>query len=178
MSIRLQTIEPILASWHELGNRFSGRHAEIHWTDIATMAAVVVGGLGLVVGLYVMQLRQQRRVESNLPAHLFQDLCQLHDLSWKERRLLTRLAQSLGLKIAAELFVSPQLFDPEQLPIELASHESTFQKIADKLFAGFEEPVPTMTVVSQPARDSAPSSPVMPILTLPGRTESSATELA
>ena len=81
MNMRFPTFEPLLAAWSDLGSRFSGRHAEIHWGDIATLVGVIVGGLGFVAVLYVMQRRQQQRAISNEPVHLFQDLCQAHDLS-------------------------------------------------------------------------------------------------
>lgn len=149
------TLEPVLAAWSDLGNRFSGRHAELHWADIATMLGVVVGGLGFVAVLYVLQLRQQRRAISNEPVHLFQDLCAVHDLGWKERRLLMKLAQGLDLNIPAILFVSPHLFDPEQLPPELSTHEMTLQRIADKIFAGLEEPTQTSSPPTTDVRQGA-----------------------
>ncbi len=179
MSFTIPHVEPLLAAWSDLGNRFSGRHAELHWTDIVTMLAVVVGGLGFVAALYLLQLRQQRRAVSNEPVHLFQDLCQIHELSWKQRRLLTRLARAQGVNFAAELFVSPHLFDPEQLPSELVAHEVTLQKIADRLFAGLEEPIPAASWLESDLGDSVleASSPVLAHFgALSGASESSPVE--
>lgn len=139
----LAFLQPLLGAWSDLGNRFSGRHAELHWSDIATLVGVIGGGLLLVAALYLLQRYQQRRAFSNEPRHLFQDLCRLHDLSRRERRLLSRLATACELPIPAALFVSPQYFEPEALPQELAAHEVSIRKIATKLFLGLAEPLPT-----------------------------------
>lgn len=136
-------LQPLLGAWSDLGNRFSGRNAELHWSDIVTLVGVVGGGLLLVAALYLLQRYQQRRAFSNEPRHLFQDLCRLHDLSRKERRLLSRLATACKLPIPAALFVSPQYFEPEAMPQELAAHEVAIRKIATKLFVGLAEPLPT-----------------------------------
>jgi hypothetical protein len=160
------SIEPLVAAWRDLGNHFSGRHAEFKMSDALTLGGILLAGATLVLLMIWMQRRQMRRERSNHPVHLFQDLCHAHGLSWRQRRLLECLADELELSPRAAVFVRPDLFTPQELPESLQSYRHAFGELRERLFADLEEPeIPVATRL--PHLEEAPATVAPLPLTLP-----------
>lgn len=151
--------QPILAAWRDLGNQFSGHHAQFKWSDAVSLVGILLAGVALVLLMIWLQRRQLRRERSNHPAHLFQDLCRAHALSWRQRWLLRRLAEELDLKLRAVMFVRPDLFAGSSLPESLAPYHHAYEELRNKLFAGLEEP-PASSATS-PGSRPATSTPIV-----------------
>jgi hypothetical protein len=149
--------EPLLAAWRDLGNHFSGRHAQFKLADALTLGAIVIAGAALIALMLWWQKRLLRRERSNQPLHLFQDLCHAHSLSWWQRRLIERLAQQRDITPRASLFVRPDLFAPQELPDALQSYRHAYAELRERLFADLHEPdVVPESLVPMPTPGPAP----------------------
>lgn len=78
---------------------------------VASVVAITTAAAWLIARL----LRRRERRALNSPAELFAELAAAHGLRYRERQLLTRLAQHHNLQQPATLFVEPALWSPEQL---------------------------------------------------------------
>jgi hypothetical protein len=71
----------------------------------AVLAVVLAAGGGLALWLTIRKTARQG------PAALFGELCQAHQLTFADRRLLRHLAHARHLPDPSRLFVEPQLFE-------------------------------------------------------------------
>ena len=126
--------------WEHLGDRFSGKNAQIQTSELWALAAIGVGAALLIWLLVGLQRLRDRRLKSNHPQHLFQDLCAAHRLRYGDRHRLHLLAFAHQLESPAVVFVRPDLFQKSLLPKELQSEAAEYGRLAKKLFAGLEEP--------------------------------------
>jgi hypothetical protein len=92
--------------------------------------AVLVAAIWLIT-LY-LKMRKARRADS--PHVLFGELCRAQGLDWSSRQLLSALARVHRLQNTAQLFVDPQLFDPQNIG-NLASRRVEIITLRDRLFA-------------------------------------------
>jgi len=125
--------------WSRLGDRFSGKNAQFSSTDWAMLVGVALLAGGFIWGLRWIQQVQAGRRTSNQPRHLFDDLCTAHRLTWRERRMLRKLATEAGFEIPAQLFLSPDCFEDSKLSSECGLAPAALSELQDKLFAGLEE---------------------------------------
>lgn len=143
-------------NWTSLGDRFTGRHAQFTPWDWVTLLAIITSVAGVVWMMTVYQRRQNLRLSSNRPNHLFEDLCIAHRLSFRDRRLLQALAQELELETGAVLFVRPDYFETDRLPAALRRYEIQVERLSERLFQGLEEPTATPPM---PPTKEAPHPP-------------------
>ena len=122
------------ANWERMGDRFSGKHAELNVSDILTL-------LGLVACLALILLMLHRfsggsggRLGGNSRARLFGELCRAHGLGFAARRLLKRLAASRGLESPAMVFVAPGCFNTVDLATELKPSLNEVERLRARLF--------------------------------------------
>jgi len=111
-----------------------GSEAEVDWGGLATVVLLLVSAV-LVVAYTVRAVQACSERWHHSPARLFGELCQAHGLSRSERRLLQRLARSLGLPQAAALFLEPERFEPRHLTPALAPYATQLQAVRQRLFA-------------------------------------------
>jgi len=98
---------------------------------------VAVGALVIIsVAWIIMRLvaRRERRV-SHSPWCLFKELCMAHELSLRERQLLTRLAQQHRLEQPTALFVEPTWWEPQRLGPAWSKCHSELDRLRKRLFA-------------------------------------------
>ncbi len=69
------------------------------------------------------------------PAALFSSLCEVHGLTWSDRRLLCRLAQWRGLADPGRLFVEPRYFEGSLADSPLGSQAERLAALRQQLFA-------------------------------------------
>ena len=103
--------------------------------DFVHMLLVVAGILALLLILsYIINYWQRRRGYDS-PLGLFLSLCRAHNLKWKERWLLWRLARLESIADPARLFLEPQWFVSSHLPEAFQQQASQLKSIRDRLFA-------------------------------------------
>ena len=97
-----------------------------------SMAAIVLAGILLI--LLRTQRRQQGNFTSNSSSRLFGELCQAHELSPGERRMLKRLARTRSLSNPALLFVEPRFFNGRTLPKDSRIDMAEIERLRNQLF--------------------------------------------
>ena len=101
---------------------------------------ILVGAITALVALIIVVLfrdsrGQPRHFVSTNAGQLFRELCRAHGIDRANRRLLKRLAAARGLASPALVFVEPKHFDPSDLPANLQSSASDFERLRSQLFA-------------------------------------------
>ncbi|MGQ9605809.1 MAG: hypothetical protein ACUVTW_06375 [Thermogutta sp.] len=99
--------------------------ASILWTAAALIAAIVAAAVILKI---VQIARTRKPYRSN--GLLFLSLCRAHQLSWRESIRLWRLAKRNGLRPAALVFLSPEVFAQP----ETAGDWELSERLAERLF--------------------------------------------
>ena len=107
-------------NWERLGDRFSGDAAEVNYQELGMLLAVAVGGALVIWLLRSVARWQEGRSRHPNPRRLFRDLSRVHRLNRWERRVLRALADAVGLRQPAEVFVRPDAFRVNPLPAEAA----------------------------------------------------------
>ena len=118
-----------------LGGNFRGPGARVDGGDMLMIAMLVLGAVGVIVLLSVLLRLQERRNRCNNPQKLFRDICRLHELDRKSRKLLTQLARHQDLEHPARLFLEPARFNPENVGAELGQHQREFDTLRGRLFS-------------------------------------------
>lgn len=104
------------------------------WDRVAMVAA---GAIAIItVAWIIMRLvaRRERRV-SHSPWCLFKELCMAHELSLRERQLMTRLAQHHRLEHPTALFVEPTWWEPQRLGPAWSKCLTELERLRKRLFA-------------------------------------------
>jgi len=149
-------------TWERLGDRFSGRNAEVQWADLFSVGAVVCGAILFFFLLRWLHGLQEARRKSNDPRHLFNDLCSAHQVGYADRHRLYLLASAYDLASPGVLFVRPDYFRSGQLPEELFEDAEPLEELAKRLFAGLKEPANLSE--EPPAKpDQATAAPVLSV---------------
>ncbi|MCC7474728.1 MAG: hypothetical protein IT425_04990 [Pirellulales bacterium] len=99
-------------------------------------AAASLAGSAATLAWFVFH-RHLAAFTHDSPTLLFLDLCRLHEIELKHRRLLKRMASARGIR-PADLFVEPAYFSTTDMPPKLAEAASDFQQLRDAIF--FAEP--------------------------------------
>mgnify|MGYP005838897987 FL=1 len=123
----VQTRFPLEQLRHEFQRRGSRPVdvTSILWTAAALIAVIVAAAAILKI---VEIARTRKPYRSN--ALLFLSLCRAHKLSWRESIGLWRLAKRNGLRPAALVFLSPEVF----ARLETAGDWEISERLADRLF--------------------------------------------
>jgi len=104
------------------------------WDRVGMVAA---GAIAIItVAWIVMRLvaRRERRV-SHSPWCLFKELCAAHELTHRERQLVTRLAQQHRLEQPTALFVEPTWWEPQRLGPAWLKCLTELERLRKRLFA-------------------------------------------
>lgn len=136
--------------FRSLGSGFRGRRAQITSNDLWAFAAIVAAcaGAALIFSRYIS--RQERAGRHHHPRALFRKLCQAHDLTWTERRLLLKLSQAHGLAHPGRLFIEPERFTISSLSPELARQADLVEELRERLFGDWIDPTPEQSSSAQP----------------------------
>lgn len=121
-------------NWERLGDRFSGKHAEVNWEELLVLLACLIGSAVVIWLLYAATRWQEARLRRPNPRRLFRELCRAHRLNRWERRVLRELAESAAARQPAELFVRPDAFRPAPLPRLATERPAAFEQLRRKLF--------------------------------------------
>lgn len=123
-----------------MSSRFHGKQAHLHTSDLLTLV-----GLILIVILAACFLKRLTRKNADRPKYhkpqgLFRELCQAHEIDRSGRSVLELIAEAQEVP-PSQLFVDPELLQPEKLGSDLAGYEAQCRAIAELLFARPDEPV-------------------------------------
>ena len=104
------------------------------WDRVGMVAlgAIIVISIAWIV-LRLVARRERRVIHS--PWCLFKELCTAHELSLRERQLLTRLAQQHRLEHPTVLFVEPTWWEPQRLGPAWSKCLSELERLRKRLFA-------------------------------------------
>lgn len=131
-------------NWERMGDRFSGKHAELDMGEIGVIIAACAAA-GLLLWLLQWAAKwQEGKLDSPSPGRLFRDLCRAHKLRWRERRLLKQLASDTNVDHPVELFLKPEAFNIGRIPASLEAKATAVVSLSERLFA---EPPVTQTPV-------------------------------
>jgi hypothetical protein len=99
---------------------------------LVALGAIVIIAIAWFVLRWVA--RRERRI-THSPWCLFKELCTTHELTPRERQLLTRLAQHHRLEQPATLFVEPTWWEPQQLGPAWSKCLTELDRLRKRLFA-------------------------------------------
>ena len=126
---------------------------------------VVLGLLilaALVLGIWalarLLAIRERRR-SFDSPRRLFLSLCRAHQLSWRDRWLLWRVAKVQKLKDPARLFLEPERFEAARLGPALTAKTPRLAALREQLFLRKARSEPAKPA---PARRPAPQATILP----------------
>ncbi len=122
------------ANWERLGDRFSGKSAEVNPWELFVLLLAMAGAGLLIWLLHRVAKWQEGRVRKPNPRRLFNELCRTHRLGGWERRALRALAEGLGAQQPAEVFLRPEAFELEALPEMASGRPAALEKLRRKLF--------------------------------------------
>ncbi len=139
-----------------MGHRFHGKNAELHWNDLFMLLAIVVAVAA--AGCFLTRIaRRERHRRTNSPRGLFQELCRAHQLDRQSRNLLLRLAKHQELSHPARLFVDPERFAPDRLPTLLPAQAQRLARLREQLFSEEAVEEPTLTAPGEATIVNAPA---------------------
>ncbi len=93
-------------AYRHMGRRFRSGGATLEVGDVLVGATLLLGPLLLIL-LYFFVQRVRVKSQQASPRALFFELCQAHELEWRTRWKLWRLARRLQISPPARLFVDP-----------------------------------------------------------------------
>jgi hypothetical protein len=130
-SLQLFAAQSVDALWWQ--RMRENPNAPLSTSELLGIVGVVVA-LGLTWWLAI-QLHQhwQRRLFQS-PSGLFVELCHAHQLSWRQRQLLWRIAAAVRLEQPAQLFLRPELYWPPHVPPRLVGRQRELVKLHARIF--------------------------------------------
>lgn len=124
-------------NWERLGEQFSGSNAKLQPRDILMIVAAVAGA-ALLVGVLSLAARwQEGRIAKPNAGRLFRELCRAHRLNRWERRVITTLAEEIGARQPAEVFVRPDAFEGSAIAA-FGDRPAALQQLRIKLFGDMQ----------------------------------------
>ena len=104
------------------------------WDRVGLVALGAI--LVITIAWIVLRLiaRRERRV-SHSPWCLFKELCMAHEVTLRERQLITRLAQHHRLEHPTVLFVEPTWWEPQRLGPAWSKCITELERLRKRLFA-------------------------------------------
>jgi hypothetical protein len=125
--------------WREMGRDFRVDHTKLDPGLIFASIVVLVTVVGFLWFLHrLMNCREGRRLY-NSPKQLFRSLCNLHELTRSERRILSHLARVDQLPQPACVFLEPDRFDAAMKAPAFQSQRKQLEQLRAKLFAGMND---------------------------------------
>jgi hypothetical protein len=95
-------------NWREMGRDFRSDHTKLDPALIVASLLVFVAVVAFLVVLARFMRREEATRQFNDPKELFDSLCQIHELTPPQRRLLAQVAKQQNLPQPAFLFLEPQ----------------------------------------------------------------------
>lgn len=95
----------------------------------------LVAAIGLTWWLYVQWKRYRERRQYHSPLGLFQELCDAHRLSRRQRTVLKSLMLAQRLDQPASMFLRPELFWPPHVPAALAGRQRELVQLHGQIFS-------------------------------------------
>lgn len=120
--------------WQRLGDGLHRSHDRVGFSELLPyLIGMAVIGIGIAV---FVKIRRDNDLSQpcNDPQKLFRELSRAHGLDRSSQRLLRQLAADFGLEQPAEVFVTPSIFQTDQLPEQLHSDAVQLQKLRERLF--------------------------------------------
>ncbi len=120
--------------WQRLGD---GLHRSRGRMDFMEMLPYLIGLVVIGAGIAAVVAYIKHNDFSkpcNDPSRLFRELCKAHGLDRGNRKLLQQLAAQTGLAEAADVFLTPAVFDAGQLPEQLRAEGERVQELRGQLF--------------------------------------------
>lgn len=120
--------------WERLGD---GLHRSRGRMDFIEVLPYLIGlvVLAAVVAAAVAYFKYQDLSKPcNDPNRLFRELCRAHGLDRANRKLLWQLASLAGFAQPAEVFLTPAVFEANQLPEQLRGEQERVMELRGRLF--------------------------------------------
>jgi hypothetical protein len=92
---------------------FQANGASFELTDLLWLAVLLGSPIALALFWLGVQ-RLRHRFEKSSPESLFLELCRAHQLPWRQRLRLWRMARQQALASPVLLFVSPDILSPDE----------------------------------------------------------------
>jgi hypothetical protein len=118
----------------QMNSGASRRRGKTDLSDVLLWGGVL---LGVAVGVWVLariSSKQQTRRRTNYPRGLFRELCQAHQLSHGDKKLLQHIARWQRLPHPSRLFLEPERFDTMNLSSPLQAKQSEISALRERLF--------------------------------------------
>lgn len=121
----------LLIQW---SNRLRAGGLPLGWQGVLVVAALATA---IIVATWLLMrwLRRRERRAANSPARLLAELAAAHGLRYRQRHLLSRLAQFHALSQPAVLFVEPALWTSEKLGPSWDRYRHELDVLQRQLFA-------------------------------------------
>jgi hypothetical protein len=120
--------------WRRMGDGLHRRGSRVDLDDLFPFfIALAVIALIAVVATTIYKRRDFSR-KCDDPLKLFRQLCAAHELDFKNRRLLLRLAAALELPQPATLFLLPTAFATVELHPQLCKDATQIKQLGQQLF--------------------------------------------
>jgi hypothetical protein len=116
------------------GDHFRQGQSSFAWQGVAVIAAVAAG-ITLLIWIAKSWADSRQRQNANSPLRLFRDLCSVHQLDHRQRRLLSRMAKQLRLEQPATLFIEPALWQVERLGSDWTAAMPQLDRLRKQLFS-------------------------------------------
>ncbi|HEV2968774.1 MAG TPA: hypothetical protein VGY55_02220 [Pirellulales bacterium] len=129
--------------WREMGRDFRVDHTKLDPGLIFASIIVLVTVIAFLWFLHRLMNRREGRRLYNSPKKLFRSLCNLHELTRAERRMLARLASTDQLPQPAGVFLDPDRFDVAITLPAFRSQRTQLEQLRTKLFAGLNDAIPS-----------------------------------
>ncbi len=118
-----------------LSNRFSSGGTEASVTTLLILLGVLVAG-GLAFWMIAQVMAQREGQSFDSPRRLFNDLCKIHQLDWRQRFRLRRLARARRLMTPSQLFLDPAFFNRDKLDERWEPHAVQLAELQQRIFHG------------------------------------------
>ncbi|NOY30361.1 MAG: hypothetical protein GXP28_09350 [Planctomycetes bacterium] len=120
--------------WERLGD---GLHRSRGRLDLMEVLPYLIGllVLGAVVAAVLAYFKYNDLSKPcNDPNRLFRELCRAHGLDRASQKLLWQLASLTKLPQPAEVFLTPAVFEANQLPEQLCAEQERVRELRERLF--------------------------------------------
>ena len=104
------------------------------WGSVGIIAAVAIAIIA-AIWLTIHYFQSQQQHAQNSPWRLFTDLCALHELTRRQRHVLTRLARQYQLAQPAVLFIEPKWWEADQLGPTWSRHLPELRRLRLQIFS-------------------------------------------
>ncbi len=120
--------------WERLGDGLHRSRGRVDFIEMLPWLIGLVVMIAVVTAVVAYFRYQDLSKPCNDPNRLFRELCRTHKLDRASCRLLRQLALLTGLPQPAEVFLTPTLFEANQLPEQLRAEQERVRELRERLF--------------------------------------------